>query len=114
MVLLKLWEPLTLLSSSFWLLGQGGSGRSQSSLVDTNLEVKITCVDEASDAVAQASKRISDSLNEVSDSQNRVAQATEETVAPLTESEQAQLSNAGSSLQLSTAETRFERCPREP
>ena len=69
-----------------------------------NLEFKLTCVDEASGAVAEASKRISASLNEVSESQNGVAQATEETIAPLSTSERVQLENAGSALQLKTAE----------
>jgi hypothetical protein len=73
-------------------------------LVDTNLEIKITCVDEASDAVAKASKRISDSLREVSDSQNGLAAATEQAVAPLTQEEQVQLEAAGTSLQLKTAQ----------
>ena len=43
-------------------------------------------------------------MQEVSDSQNGLAQATEETVAPLTQSEQAQLENAGAALQLNTAQ----------
>jgi hypothetical protein len=69
-----------------------------------NLEFKLTAVDEASGVVAAASKRISDSLNEVFASQNGVAQATEETIAPLSQSEQGQLENAGTALQLKTAE----------
>jgi hypothetical protein len=69
-----------------------------------NLEFKLTCVDEASGAVAEASKCISASLNEVSLAQNGVAQATEETIAPLSTSERVQLENAGSALQLKTAE----------
>jgi hypothetical protein len=73
-------------------------------LVDTNLEIKITCVDEASDAVAKASKRISDSLREVSDSQNGLVAATEQAVAPLTQEEQVQLEAAGTSLQLKIAQ----------
>ncbi len=69
-----------------------------------NLEFKLTAIDEASGVVAAASKRISESLNEVSDSQNGVAQASEETVAPLSQSEQGQLENAGSALQLKVAQ----------
>jgi hypothetical protein len=69
-----------------------------------NLEFKLTCIDEASGAVAEASKRISESLNEVSNSQNGVAQSTEETINPLSNSERVQLENAGSALQLKVAE----------
>jgi hypothetical protein len=69
-----------------------------------NLEFKLTCVDEASGAVAEASKRISASLDEVSDSETRVAQTVEDTVAPLSASERGQLENAGAALQLKTAE----------
>ena len=69
-----------------------------------NLEFKLTAIDEASGVVAAASKKISDSLNEVSASQNGVAQASEETIAPLSQSEQGQLENAGSALQLKVAE----------
>jgi hypothetical protein len=69
-----------------------------------DLEFKLTCVDEASGAVVEASKRISDSLNEVSGSQNGVAQATEETISPLSDSERVQLESAGSALQLKTAD----------
>jgi hypothetical protein len=69
-----------------------------------NLEFKLTCVDEASGAIAEASKRISASLDEISDSETRVAQTVEDTVAPLSASERVQLENAGSALQLKTAE----------
>jgi hypothetical protein len=54
--------------------------------------------------VAAASKSISGSLKEVSESQNSVAQSTEATIAPLSNSEQVQLENAGTALQLKTAE----------
>jgi hypothetical protein len=54
--------------------------------------------------VAAASKSISGSLKEVSESQNSVAQSTEATIAPLSNSEQGQLENAGTALQLKTAE----------
>jgi hypothetical protein len=69
-----------------------------------NLEFKLTCVDEASGAVAEASKRISASLDEVSDSETRVSQTVEDTVAPLSASERGQLETAGAALQLKTAE----------
>ncbi len=69
-----------------------------------NLEFKLTAIDEASGVVAAASKSISGSLKEISESQNSVAQATEATIAPLSTSEQAQLENAGTALQLKTAE----------
>ena len=69
-----------------------------------NLEFKLTAIDEASGVVAAASKKISDSLNEVSTSQNSVAQSTEETIAPLSASEQVQIENAGTAFQLKTAE----------
>ena len=73
-------------------------------MVEKNLEVYITCVDEASGAVAAASDKINASVQQVSDSQNQLAAAVEGTVSPLTQSEQAQMNNAGASLQLSTAE----------
>ena len=55
-------------------------------MVEKGLEVHITCVDEASDAVAEASKRISSSVDEVSASQTRVARATQDTVEPTKQS----------------------------
>jgi len=69
-----------------------------------NLEFKLTAIDEASGVVAAASKSISGSLKEVSESQNSVAQSTETTISPLSTSEQVQLENAGTALQLKIAE----------
>ena len=69
-----------------------------------DIEFKLKCIDEASGAVADASKRITASLDEVSDSESRVAQSIEETVNPLSDSERGQLENAGTALQLKTAE----------
>ena len=52
-------------------------------MVDKNLEIKITCVDEASGVVAAASNKIDSSVRQVSDSQNQVSEATKQSTASM-------------------------------
>jgi hypothetical protein len=65
-----------------------------------DIEIGLTAVDEASDVIAAASNRISDSCQQVTDSQKELSAAVESSLPPLTESEQAQMNNASSSIQL--------------
>ena len=69
-----------------------------------DIEVGLTAVDEASDVIAAASQRISDSCQQVTDSQKELSAAVESSLPPLTESEQAQMNNASSAIQLNSAQ----------
>ena len=69
-----------------------------------DIEIGLTAVDEASDVVAAASNRISESMQQVSDSQRDLSNVIEGSLPPLSASEQAQMNNASSAIQLNSAQ----------
>ncbi len=68
------------------------------------IELKLTAIDNASSVIAGASDKIAASLRNVEAVQNDFSRAVTNSVAPLTEAEQAQLQQAASSLQLKDAQ----------
>jgi hypothetical protein len=73
-------------------------------VVREDIEIGIVAIDEASGVIAAAGDKIAGSVQQVADSQNELASAVSNTLPPLSQSEQEQLDNAGTALQLSTAE----------
>jgi hypothetical protein len=73
-------------------------------MVREDIEIGIVAIDEASGVIAAAGDKIADSVQQVADSQNELAAAVSNTLPPLSQSEQEQLDNAGTALQLSYAQ----------
>ena len=86
----------------------------QVSMIEKDIEIGLVAIDEASGVVAAASDKINASVQQVSDSQNKLATAVDNTISPLTQSEQAQMNNASAALQLKYGSIKFAICPTEP
>ena len=74
-------------------------------MTDKSIIIDIEAVDNASGIIAAASTKISESLKDVESAQNSFSQALDSSVAPLTQTEQAQLANADAAVKLSDAQT---------
>jgi hypothetical protein len=71
---------------------------------DGRIKIEITAIDNASSIIAGASDKIASALKNVAVVQNDFSRAVSNSVAPLTDAEQAQLDGAASALQLKDAE----------
>ncbi len=73
-------------------------------MADSDIEINLDLIDNASSQLAEASSNISSSLDEVSNSSSQLASASESTVPPLSESEQAQMQLASAAVTLKDAQ----------
>jgi len=73
-------------------------------MANKDIEIKLKAIDEASSIIDAASKKISADVNEVSNSQRELSAAVESSLPPLSASEQAQMNNASSAIQLNSAQ----------
>ena len=73
-------------------------------MADSDIEINLELIDNASSQLAEASSNISSSLDMVSDSSSQLAFAAESTVPPLSESEQAQMQLASAAVELKDAQ----------
>jgi hypothetical protein len=76
-------------------------------LADSDIEINLELIDNASSQLEEASSNSSSSLDMVSDSSSQLASATESTVPPLSESEQAQMQLASAAVKLKDAQATF-------
>ena len=74
-------------------------------MADSDIEINLELIDNASSQLAEASSNISNSLDMVSNSSSQLASAAESTVPPLSESEQAQMQLASAAVELKDAQT---------
>ena len=74
-------------------------------MADSDIEINLDLIDNASSQLAEAQSKISSSLDEVSNSSSQLASAAESTVPPLSESEQAQMRLASAAVTLKDAQS---------
>jgi hypothetical protein len=83
-------------------------------LADSDIEINLELIDNASSQLAEASSNISSSLDMVSDSSGQLASAAESTVPPLSESEQAQMQLASAAVELKDAQATLASATEKP